>query len=265
MTGRGFTGRIRRARNVLVAERERTAAERDAFEAFGRRVGALSPQRLDRPEGPKGFARSLSAASSSPSPSTSMPDRVLVIYRETVVALSHYDEEYGEPAIENLAAEFGEEIGAAVARSGVFTAELKAALSSAAREAATRRGTFLDVLDEERRALDDAACELRRVGDDLTDLDPDSVSSGSSFTSLRDARERLCGLCERCEELVADRQETLRSPRAGGRWGRNDASLNEYLYASLDVTYPVLADASDAAATIRRERRRIERALTHAV
>lgn len=256
MTDRRFTTRIRRARNALAAERGRTVAERDAFEAFARRVGALTPQRLN--QHPDGIPRSFSGSSA---PSSAL-NRVVERYRETIVALGHYDEEYGEPVIENLSAEFGEEIGAAVAGGGVLTAELKTALCSAARDAASRRATFLTVLDEERAALDDAARELRDIGESAAALDLDTAS----FTALRDARERLCELCGRCEALVADRQETLRAPRAGGRWRTDeDLSLNEYLYDALDVTYPVLADASDAAATLRRERRRIERALTHTV
>lgn len=257
MTRRRFTTHIRRARNVLAAERKRTAAERNAFEAFERRIASLSPQRLDG-SSPTGFARSLSGASST----TSALDRVRAAYRETVVALGHYDEEYGEPVLENLGAEFGEEIGAAVAGTGVFTAELKAALCSGARDAASRRATFLGVLDEERDALDDAARELRAVGDSAADLDLD----GTSFASLRDARAALCELSGRCEALVTERQETLRAPRAGGRWRTDETlSLNDYLYDTLDVTYPVLADASDAAATLREQRRHIERALTRTV
>ncbi|MDN4015257.1 hypothetical protein QX233_22675, partial [Chryseobacterium gambrini] len=88
-------------------------------------------------------------------------------------ALSHYDEEYGESVITNLGAEFGEEVGAAVAGNGVFTAELKAALCAGARDAASRRATFLGVLDEERAALDDAARELHDVGDSAAALDLD--------------------------------------------------------------------------------------------
>jgi len=256
MTRRRFTTQVRRARNALAAERERTVAERNAFRAFERRIAGLSPQRLDGGS-PTGFARSLSRASSR-----SALDRVRDAYRETVVALAHYDEEYGEPLLENLGAEFGEEIGAAVAGSGVFTAELKTALCSGARDAASRRATFLGVLDEEREALDDAARELRDVGDAAAALAVDDTS----FTSLRDTRDDLCELCGHCEALVADRQETLRAPRAGGRWRTDeDLSLNEYLYDALDVTYPVLADASDAAATLREQRRQIERALTRTV
>jgi hypothetical protein len=267
MSGRQFTTRIRRARTTLAAERARTAAERDAFEAFERRVGALSPRRPDRSGSPGALARSLSAESNR---SPSMLDRVRGAYRETVLALDHYEEEYGESAIENLTAEFGEELGSAVAGSGVFTAELKAALVAAGREAAARRATFVAVIDEEREALDEATRELRDVGEAFAELDLDPDSGGertgrASFTSLRERRECLQALGGRCEELVENRQKSLRAPRAGGQWRRNDRSLNEYLYADLDVTYPILADASEAAATLREAQRRIERTLTHTV
>jgi hypothetical protein len=264
MTDRRFTARIRSARSAVAAERERTVAEREAFEAFERRVGALSSQRPNRSGGFGKLARSLSRGSSSAT--ASALDRVCAAYRETVLELSHYDEEYGEPLLDNLAAEFGEEIGTAVA-GGVFSAELKAALCTAAREAASRRATFVSVLEEEREALDDAARELRDIGEAAAGLDADiETARGASFASLREVRERFCALDRRCEGLAERRQERLRGPRAGGQWPRDDgASLNEYLYAPLDVTYPILADASDAAATLREERRRVERALTHTV
>ena len=266
MPGRRFTTRIRRARTALAAERERTAAERDAFEAFERRVGSLSPQRPDRSSGPGALAHSLSGnADRSPS----VLDRVRGAYRETVLTLDHYEEEYDESVIENLTAEFGAEVGRAVAGSGVFTAELKTALSAGAREAASRRATFVAVLDEERGRLDDAGRELREVGEAMADLGVGTdrtTGREESFTSLRETRESLHALVTRCEEVVENRQEVLRAPRAGGHWRRgDDTSLNEYLYIDLEVTYPILADASEAAATIREEQRRIERALTHTV
>jgi hypothetical protein len=266
MSGRQFTTRIRRARTVLAAERERTAAERDAFEAFERRVGALSPQRPDRSGGPGALARSLSAESDG---SSSPLDRVREAYRETILALDHYEEEYGESMIENLTAEFGAELGCAVAGSGVFTAELKTALVAGAREAAARRATFVTVIDEERNALEAAARELRDVGEAMAELDLDSIGRTDerlSFGSLRETRECLRALGGRCEDLAESRQTSLRAPRAGGQWRRDDdTSLNEYFYAGLEVTHPILADASEAAAALREAQRRIERTLTHTV
>lgn len=251
---RRFTTQVRCATATLAAERERTVAERDAFTAFEKRVSRLEPRPLD-------------PASSGPPLSISQPqggsllERVREAYRETVMRVDHYDEEYGEPLSVNLAAEFGEEVGAAVCGGGAFTSPVKAAVCNAARDAVDRRSVFVDVLDEERAALEGAARDLRGIGAVVERIDRTTIGS---FGSLRETRERLCEIEQRCEDLVADRQTTLRTPRVGGRWDAEE-SLNEYLYAELNVTYPVLADAADAADAVREQRRRIERALARAV
>jgi hypothetical protein len=258
-----LTTHTRPARNVVAAERERTVAERRAFEAFAHRV-------QDLPTNCPSFKGSESETATRPlsgvdrSPSSTVSDRVRGAYRETVLALPHYDEEYGETAMANLTAEFGTGIGNALAGTTVLTPDLQAGLYRGAREAAGRRRRFASVLEGEREALDDAVEELGAIGTTLAEATPGPTAS---FPALSGAHEHLRALESRCESLAMDRQELLHGSRRSGRrhCERDDRSLNEYLYDALEVEFPVLADASDAIAVLWRERRRLERALAHSV
>lgn len=240
------------ARSLIEEERERTRAERNAFDAFSRRVAALDVAAAEA---------TIETASPLPTFAAAPPDGTIEglkeEYRDTVMAVPHYENEYDEPLEANMTAELGPELAAAVAEEPSLTPHLKAAFVRRSKEAVSRREQFLARLDREVADLEDAETVLSEVESDLYGLERGSqVSTG--FDDLVAAWHRIRAADERCRSLLADRQRTLHdaSSRAG-----EEPSLQEYLYRQLDVDHPILAAGADLASRADRTRSKLERAI----
>jgi hypothetical protein len=245
---------IPEARAVVREERSRADAERTAFERFARRVAQLEAGAVQSP--------SASMGPSGPGPGGSGPgpglglgtlsvsggdddrlERVQRAYRETVMAVDHYEEEYGEPPAMNLAAEFGEGVAAAVTGADVFTPTLQETLVESAEAARERRQGLVRALDCEEESLREAASTLR-----CAESTADEATSGPtidlSFEELMDRWGRLYDAQQRCEELLDAHQDELHerygvAPRLDG-----PVSLHEYLYSDQPYTHPILAEGT---------------------
>jgi len=215
------------AERVLERERTETTAERDAFEAFA--------QRLTTIDAGTGMAvevdDDMPVPSQAPlvagrSESTDQMQRVRVAYRETVMSVPHYEDVYGEPLVENVAAEFGSDLAAGIGptESQTLTQPYKRTLRTGAAHAAQDRQAFVEVLDREAQSLDDARTTLTDL---LAPLDSTTISEcrRGSFT-------------DRLDQVAQDRQETLRTRRSLSRLDGH--SLCGYLYQDHSWTYPVL-------------------------
>jgi type II secretory pathway pseudopilin PulG len=154
---------VREARSELSQERSRTATEREAFAQFARRVTGVEPSTSTYQLASTDGAVSATAVAMPP-PSDGRLEAVREAYRQTVMSMRHYDEEYGEPMARHLREEFGEEVATAVADGDQLTPELKAVLVERAREAARDRERLIHRLDHEADALEAADDELHAIG-----------------------------------------------------------------------------------------------------
>lgn len=234
-------------------ERDRTRAERRAIGRFADRITNIDPVADPSTASGIGATQSLSGAS---------PDaglrQVREAYRETVMAVPHYDEEYGDSLPESISEEFGPDVAEAVCGGAVLSPQLRDTLVARSDAARTKRrsleeaveaelsdvdsvGARLDSLDRERRAL------RRHLGDS-----PD-------YAALADVWSRLGDLEGRCESALRDRQAMIHDPplRAGDRL----PSFYDYLYVPLDVSHPVLAAGTELLDRIRSDRRSVLRSL----
>lgn len=248
---------IRSAEDRCREERRRTQAEAEAFYAFAEQVSALTPA-------PSMELTSTPTALLEP-PDGGRLDTVADAYRATVMAVDHYDEEYGEPFLENVEAEFGPETATALEMNDRLTEMLQRTLTAKSKQAA-----------RERKALDAAvAAELDELGRFRTRLvsvertrnhlmtDARSTRLSTRFDYLRDTWDELDEFEAAVDELVADRQESLADPPLSmRRWGHN---FYEYLYGPLEgVTYPVLSEAINFVEQLRRDQETIARRLARA-
>lgn len=245
---------LRGARSVLDEERDRARAERDAFAAFASRVAALDVSEAEAPAAAGGGVTPLL------SPATGgQLERIKDVYRNTVMATPHYDEEYDEPIAVNMAAELSEEVAASVTEGETLTRHLKDALVRQAEAARAQREEFIEQLDREAEDLADASETLSDVETTLASVEAPSLRR-MPFPELQSAWERLGELEERCRELVAERQRSIRDLPG---WRRSDApTLQEYLYQPLPVTYPVLSAGATATENLREARDRLATAIS---
>lgn len=246
---------IRAARAACEEERSRARAERDAFEAFARRLAGM--------EASSGAVREATAGGTALAGSTEDPrlERVRDAYRETVMSVPHYGDEYAEPVATNMTAEFGEEVATATLSGPRFTPGLKGALLGETANSRDQRDELLDALDREADALDRAAAALSDVGAALEDLNRRPLSD-LSFDDLSAAYDRLGSLESEAESVLADRQRALHEDFDVGTRPSRSHAFHEYLYQSLPVTYPVLADATTLVDRIRRAKNSVALATT---
>lgn len=212
---------VRNARGRVETERSEVVAERRAIEAFVERVESLSTAlRAD--------AGARTPRTGTVALGTNAPDADLAAvrsaYRETIMAVDHYDAAYGDSLPESLAAEFGPELAVAIGdgAGGTFTPQLRGALLEAAAESLDDRATFVEALDGELASLRAAESALEEL---LERADRGDERGGAAVDGL--------------ESIASGRQERLGRRPGVSRMDGHD--LCSYLYAGADWTYPVLA------------------------
>jgi len=243
-----MTGGIDAALDAVADERETISDEHEALTAFDRRVAELSTVTVST--GPPLLA--------DPQPSGQSLTRLRTAYTETVMNTPHYEKEYGDTVAESLAAEFGDDLAAALLGGTALTPELRGAVRAATDAARHERAEFLDVLDREADSLAAAGDGIDTLAAELESLD-DRPLSTRTFDDLHDLWSTLRDIEARVDAISLRRQETIRGHR-------NDlpgvpTDLCEYLYHDLSASYPVLASLADFGARLERARRRVERAL----
>lgn len=237
------------AREAYLEERRRVRAEADALESFADRVRALSP---DAPE-------PTPATPGAPTPLIEQSSTGVAplrdAYRETVMAVDHYDEDYGESLPEHMRSEFGPDVANAVLGGESLPPGLQQGVVAAAETCIAEREAFLEELAAEMDAVESASGQLRSIDDALTDINEEPRIA--SFDALVDRWRRLGRLETACVEVVEDRRASLSD--------RDGFDLAAYLYSSVGPPYPVLAAAASLTGEIREERRRTTDMLTRVV
>lgn len=238
---------VRSAIEEVMTEHRRTAAERDAFAQFADRIAALDISADTVVTHPQPTATQTLLQSESQLDTQFADARTA--YRETVMSVSHYAEEYDESLREHLTAEFSPEIATALTTGEQFIPSLQEQLITESRQACTNRATFLSALEDEASALQAANERLTDLGSEFADLLAARSLEAWSRKELLASRRRVRAGERECDELAADRQSTLRGQRVPAVQ-HIDLEFTIYLYQSLSVTYPVLADITNLAETL---------------
>lgn len=227
---------IRAARSVLATERRRVVAEKDAFEAFRRRVESIVT-RPSAPSGPAAVSTRQGGVLAAQQSEGSLSD-LRSAYRETVMSVDHYEEDYGEPLAQHLATEFGRDVATAVTAGDGVSPGLQSALVAGVRDARASRDVLLDTIDDEDDRLSDAVTGLRTIESARSELANDPFRR-VEFDDLTDRWTTLRSLDGRLDELLAD-QQARRRELSTSETNRN--AFYEYVYQDLDTDYPVLVD-----------------------
>jgi hypothetical protein len=252
---------VRSAITVVETDHERTTTERDAFASFLHRISDLDISSIDlQPNHAHQASTQTLATPETPEHAESQLERVRNAYRDTVMSVPHYDEDYGDSLPESLAEEFGPEIATAILTSDQLTPHLRNLLIDATHHARESRHALLQGLENEHSALEAADENLTRLSADLDDVLSTQSFHAWSGKDLTNARDCLHDREAECDQLAADRQATLREQRIPGTH-HIDHEFTEYLYESLPVTYPVLTDITSLVGTLRTAQHSVERAL----
>jgi hypothetical protein len=258
MTTRFVPTHVRSAIEIVATDRDRTTSERKAFTRFSDRLSDFSVAGVTSKTNPPRYTPVQGALDqTSISRSESQIARVCKLYRETVMGVDHYSEEYGDSLGESITEEFGSETAAALANTDNLTPQLRDRLLEASTRARESRHALLQGLKHEHSALHSADETLSELGAGLDDV----LSAQSLQTwpdeELATVQKDLQDRKQECERLAADRQTTLHEQRVPSTH-HIDLEFIEYLYQSLPVTYPVLTDITSLIETLRTARNAVD-------
>lgn len=241
---------IEAALTEIDAEREILATEREAFRSLIRRVSEVAV------ETPQTAAAGTAVAVKMPVQTTfSSLSEIRTAYRETVMAVPHYESEYGESLRENLTVEVGGALAKQLLDGDALTRPVYDAFLGAIRQAMDERRRVQQYVERERDSLEHFDASLTEIESAVAEAGAELTSvSGTQSLSRIDAR--LATLQSRCEGLATDRQQRLHDrPETTFDW-IDGLGVFEYLYADLETTTPVLSAIASCLATIRNHRRR---------
>lgn len=244
---------IQQAERQIRIERSRTVAEREAFSEFASRVANVS---IAAPS-PGNVAADSVVSMGTPAPSKPAIDEVGEAYRETVMSVSHFEEEYAEPMIENMAIELGDDLAGLVENGFQLSPMFKSMLITRARRAATERENFIEPLERESDHLRDARNTFDAIESALADLD--GARRSMALREMPARWKQLQSSKERCGEVLERRQRQIHTEPMGSDPPFPVTTLIDYLYQPLPVDYPVLSDGSTVYENIQRAERMLMR------
>ena len=217
--------------------RERREVEREcqAFRRFRKRTQSLKtdPPQIEQISG--GAHQRFSSAQPS------VRDVIEPYYRETVMAVDHYDDVYGDSFETSISAEFGADVLLLISEAMSFSQVIKQRLLGAAQQCIDRRRVFIETLETESAMFKDAQSTIQTIRNTVVEIDDEDLRD-LSVTQLTSRQETLQSLTRKCEEWLQRRQEQIhvrRSERSSGE--RDYTTLCSYLYEPLDVDHPILA------------------------
>lgn len=250
---------IELARDALRKERQRMSVESDAFKEFLARLESFNARPPSTQPSTTQSSPAIQAVTAQPVSGTETT-AVRKAYEGTVMAVSHYDEDYGDEYHESIAEEFGEQLAIALERESTLTPLLKSQLQQAAQKAATEREQFLNPLDAEKEILSKTENKIEAIQEELT-----VIRSRPFFEcpneELKILDEDLSHLEEQCETLISARQSELRQQRRTLHLPTEFPHLALYLYQDLEVTYPVLATVATLSRNLKQVQEQIKTSL----
>lgn len=243
-----------RAQELCERELRRSKAERDAFDSFLNEI-----QRLNISDGGSALQPQNGQLVLARESSADFDDlaKVREAYRSNVMAVPHFEEDYGESLTEHMSAELSKEIAYTTGQGGPLVEPVKRGLVESARDARDRRSEFVELLEEEIDSITTHTNKLnalertidRLLGDQCADL---------SYDELLQRREDLSRIQNHIEQTVNQRQIDRTQGRSATIHHIKDMDLQEYLYRPMEVTYPVLAECTQLLSHIDLGLRRFE-------
>lgn len=250
----GFTY-LSKAREICDIEHCQIRAEREAFERFDAQLRALDPADEPSPLTDDGGVQSLSTRDVDPE-----LHQIRTAYRETVMDVSHYEQEYGDTLVESIAEEFGPDIAAVMCAGQNFTPQLRDTLSLRTSQARTCRDELLAAVDAELEMIDTSATKLDRISRQRDAL-VKHIQNDPQIEALTDVWTRLGDIKDRIGTELTGRQEFIRDPPIGVT--DEMPSFQEYLYSSLDISYPLLVSGAVLGERIHSDRQEIHHSIAY--
>ena len=227
-----YTSTIERALEIAQEERRRTTSERDAFNEFITTVNSINPSSPNT-----SFNKVMSLRSKSQQATTR---EIQQAYRESIMNMPHYEEEYNETMAINLEAELGPDIAEAIIKDCPVTPQLQHVVAISAARAEEKRTEFINTLDIEIDILKTERRTLSAIQDMYTSFLNRQLYT-YSLDELHEKYDQIDQKQSMCSKILEDRQ-TQRQTGHASLQTKSVSDLQSYLYQDLKVTYPILSD-----------------------
>lgn len=235
--------RFEQAKAAVSEERRRVADELAALEEFADHVDRTEPTRPQTAIAP--------AVEPSTGPSRDALASIRQAYESTVMAVPHYEEDYGESYVQSLAAEFGPDVAAALVGGNQFTQACKRTLLGAVSEGIERRERLVDALENEQASVAEARAVLVPLAEELLEIHR-SKRANCPMGVLDGHAARLGVLAEKCDRLLGQRQSVVVDQRRSLTLPIDELDIPRYIYSDVETetSYPVLGTLADCTETV---------------
>jgi hypothetical protein len=244
---------IEQAREVVETERTYIQREIEAFDRFLVRLADI-PSEVHAAANAQTQTTVVRSVSPSVGRGAGRLEALTTAYRETVMAVPHYEDEYGDSLAESLTAEFGSTLAFQLIRGEALTGRTREAVLDAARGSRDRRHRLLQILDAEAESLEDASEELRSIEQEYLSL-KDRIDAETQSSTLSAIDSQLEPLEQQCLDIVEHRQQRVREESVAFRTDENITIL-EFLYEGMRPATPVVQTAGDILERVREARKR---------
>jgi ABC-type transporter Mla subunit MlaD len=240
---------IDRALTSVKGEIAIVESEREAFGRFLSRLRDASATGFDATSGGPAVLTTGKASGSAEL------RQIRRAYRETVMAVPHYDREYGDTLRESMTGELSETLAGHVVDGEVLAPPVREALVAAVERSRSDRSGFLRLLNQERESLETVASKLNDIEARLVELEA-QISATAESKRLAAVDSTLAELDQQCTDLATARQETIHGRTTRRVSGVDGCSLVRYLYEDMETTTPALSDIVSCLDSIRHQRQR---------
>ncbi len=248
------------------AECEQLKTEQTAFRQFAKRVAALDPDehgtgtesdsiRFDNCTGSITVLDPVDSVVEQASSEPVSMESVRNAYRETVMSVSHYEDEYNEPFVENLRAELDPTLARSVVEGDVLTPQIQTAILNQAQQARKQRLELFEYAEIEHNALIEARRQLREMHETTTTIKENLYPR--PVRELVQSWDRLEVVATDCETLLYERQNDIQTE--GGTMSIWLAQ--KYFYKPFQWKHPILSDGVDMLTRIRNAKQDVAQAI----
>lgn len=240
MTHQWEPANIPRACERVTEVSDRMEREREAYQSFH---NYLADQPVEMPAVNRGVDRLPSMQTEQ---TTSQMDEIRDVFNDTVMEVPHISAE--KTFTECITGEFPQTVAEFLLTGDQLTPPLQAKLCEEAQESVAVRESFLAVLDREADQLESIERTLAEMGNTVIARQEEGDNGVRLEGDTAISREELLA---RCDELAEERQAALNAPQISDGRRFNMDSSRDFLYGSLPVEHPALADIAQLGAFVR--------------
>ena len=224
-------GEISSAIDILIIEYNQITEEIQAFEHFREKVSNISTKIESR--------NSINNFSCQQKSTVEGTSKVRTAYRDSIMSVSHYEEEYGDTYLSSINEELGPDLATALTESSELTPISKSALINQIDNTIEGRKQLRKTVQSEQNSIESTYNELYDIGKFINQCSEYKISSLNN-DQIVEFESTLSNNVEMLDEISVTRQQDLHKIQKSSQTNKASSDLHSYFYQSISTDYPVL-------------------------